>query len=178
MVKKFNHDFHDQNVFVPGQIKCNSCHNLDMDENGKYKANNNLEKSTFQKPLKAICHECHRSDDKNYNSEKSEKAPKSCYTCHDSFENISAIQPQTHQSKFWKSSHGMNARIDGTSCLNCHSNSQCSTCHTQRNDLSLKNHMRNFRFFHSIEARLAPQRCDACHSKTYCTQCHLGKKSL
>ena len=178
MIKKFNHEMHDQKVFVPNKIQCNSCHNLGQDSSGKYIANPSLEAATFQKPLKSICHDCHKVEEAHYDSKSGEKAPKSCYTCHDSFEKISAIRPQSHISNFWKSSHGWKARTDGASCLNCHSNSQCSTCHTQRNDISQKNHMRNYRYFHSIEARLAPQRCDACHSKTYCTQCHLGKKAL
>jgi hypothetical protein len=178
MAKKFNHDMHDEKVFHPQQIKCNYCHNIELNSAGKFKANSNLDKATFQKPLKAICHECHKVEDKQFDPAKSGEAPKSCYTCHDSFEQISVIRPQSHQTKFWKSSHGLKARTESTSCMNCHSNSQCSTCHTQRNDVNQKNHLRNYRFFHSIEARMSPQRCDACHSKTYCTQCHLGKKAL
>lgn len=175
MIKKFNHDLHDEKVFVPNQIKCDSCHNLEVDSAGKYKANANLDKSTFKKPVKAICHECHKVEDKQFDAKVSGNAPKSCYTCHDSFEKISVIKPENHQSTFWKSTHGAKARMDGVSCTNCHSNSQCSTCHTQRNDISPKNHLRNFRFYHSVEARMAPQRCNACHTKSYCTQCHLGK---
>ncbi len=178
MIKKFDHNMHDTKVFIPKQIKCNHCHNVENSPAGKNIPNSSLKDSTFQKPLKAICHECHKVNDKEFKIENSEKAPKSCYTCHDSFEKISAIRPKSHQSKLWQSSHGLDARAESSSCLNCHSNSQCSTCHAKRNTILPKNHSRNYRFYHSIEARMSPQRCDACHTKTYCTQCHLGKKSI
>lgn len=178
MIKKFNHNMHDEKVFVPNQIKCAYCHNVENSGDGKFIPNSNLKNATFQKPLKAICHECHKVDDKEFKEKNSEKAPKSCYTCHDSFEKISAIRPKSHQSKIWQSSHGLDARADSSSCLNCHSNSQCSTCHSKRNTILPKNHLRNYRFYHSVEARMSPQRCDACHTKTYCTQCHIGKKSI
>ncbi|MEQ1665663.1 MAG: cytochrome c3 family protein [Bdellovibrionales bacterium] len=177
MVKKFDHDFHDKNVFEPKKVDCSYCHNMEKDkETGVFKMTSGISMSTFQRPLKQICHECHKVADSKYNPAKSDKAPKACYTCHDSFQQIAAIKPQSHQNKLWKKIHGMSARAESVSCTNCHTPSQCSTCHTQRNDLMPKNHMRNFRFFHSVEARMAPQKCDACHNKTYCTTCHMGKK--
>jgi hypothetical protein len=176
-VKKFDHELHDRRVFIPQHIECSSCHNMEKDKaTGHFKMTDNISNATFKKPLKRVCHECHKVSDNQYNPEKGEKAPKTCYTCHDTFQQISNIKPQSHQNKLWKKSHGLSARVESASCMNCHSTSQCSVCHTQRNDITPKNHMRNYRFFHSVEARLSPQKCDACHSKSYCTTCHLGKK--
>jgi hypothetical protein len=177
MIKKFDHDLHDKNVFAPNAVECKHCHNIEVGKSkGEYVLNSKITSATFQQPLKLVCHECHKVSDSNYNAAKYDSAPKACYTCHDSFQQISNIMPQSHQDKFWKKNHGMTARVESASCMNCHSTSQCTTCHTKRNDLSPKNHMRNYRYFHSVEARLAPQKCDACHNKTYCTTCHMGKK--
>ena len=158
-IKKFDHGFHVQKVFQPNNIDCSTCHNMERQSG-----------STFRKPMKQMCHECHQSAEPKYKA-----APKACFTCHDSMDSLSAIKPETHASAVWKQTHSIQARADGDACLNCHTNSQCVKCHSQRDTLFQSNHPRSYRNFHSIEARMAPQKCDTCHTKSYCTQCHMGK---
>lgn len=172
MVSGFDHDMHLQKVFKSNKIDCAHCHNFSIDTKGKQiNLTEEASESILKISLKQICHECHRSDMPRY-----KEAPKACFTCHKSMENIKKIKPSNHENISWRSSHSIEARVEGEACMNCHMTSTCSKCHLQRNDIEMKNHPKNFRFFHSIQARGQPQRCDACHTKTFCTNCHLGKK--
>lgn len=172
LAERYNHDFHDAKVFKPLGFECAKCHNFALDKVTKQLTpTNDLKKSMFRIPLKEVCHQCHRSTDPRFVD-----APKTCYTCHYNPAGLSAIMPPSHSNVVWKSTHGAEARIGGDSCLNCHVTSQCVKCHSERNDIELRNHPRNFRFYHSVQARLQPQRCDTCHTKSFCTNCHLGIK--
>jgi hypothetical protein len=172
MITKYDHPMHIAKVFNPLNIECSHCHNFAIDKaTGRAIPNNKLNESIFKLPLKEICHECHRSAETKY-----ETAPKACYTCHRGMTNLSAVRPENHNNISWKNSHATEARVAGDSCMNCHMSSQCVKCHTQRNDVELRNHSRNFRFMHSVYARLQPQKCDSCHMKSFCTNCHLGKR--
>lgn len=171
MISHFRHDDHIEKVFKPLQVDCTHCHNFTKDEaNHSFSLNDKTKDTIFKMPLKQICHECHQSQAPQY-----EKAPKACFTCHQNMEGLRKIKPASHENISWKSTHSLEARVQGESCMNCHMTSQCSQCHLHRNSVEMKNHPRNFRFFHSVQARGQPQRCDACHAKTYCTNCHLGK---
>lgn len=171
ILSKYNHEMHEIKVFDVYKIQCTFCHNIVQTPGSRQVVlGKTISESTFNKPLKQICHGCHHNNESEY------KAPQACYNCHDSATSLNAIKPQSHSSVDWKHSHAMNARADNQSCNNCHSSAQCVKCHAQRNDLSLKNHNRNYRFYHSIEARLSPQKCDSCHTKTFCVSCHMGSR--
>ena len=165
----YDHGFHEKSVFTPNKIECGYCHNFEVNKK-TLKANlkPEISKATFVKPIKDLCHSCHRNPDTKT------KAPQTCYTCHRSMENMKTIKPQNHFGVDWVHNHSLNARTSDNACMTCHSNSQCVKCHVERNSLFQNNHTRNFRYFHSIEARAQPQKCDACHSKTYCMGCHLN----
>lgn len=165
----YDHAFHEKNVFTPNKVECSYCHNFELNKGtGKAALKAEITKATFVKPIKDLCHSCHRSTEAPHS-----KAPQTCYTCHRSKENMTSIKPQNHSGGDWMHNHSLNARTADNACLTCHSNSQCVKCHVERNSLFQNNHSRNFRYFHSIEARAQPQKCDACHSKSYCMNCHL-----
>lgn len=170
--EKFDHAIHTSKVFNPLRFECSKCHNFSLEESsGKLVPHADLEKSAFRISLREMCHQCHQSAESRF-----AEAPKACYNCHSSPSGLSAIKPDNHNNGSWKSWHSLEARVAGESCLNCHTTSQCVKCHTQRNDITQRNHPRNFRVTHSIQARMQPQRCDACHTKSYCTNCHMGAK--
>lgn len=172
LTERFDHDFHVDKVFKPQGIECSKCHNIQLDRaTGKATAESALKTSAFRTTAKEICHGCHRSSEP-----KNVGAPQTCFTCHASETSLGAIKPPNHSNVAWKSSHAVDARVAGDKCLNCHTTSQCVKCHAQRNDIEMRNHTRNFRFFHSVQARLQPQRCDTCHTKSFCVNCHLGRK--
>lgn len=172
MTAGFDHETHLNKVFLPNKIDCAHCHNFSLDQSAKeIKLTNEAKESILKISLKQVCHECHSSDMPKYN-----KAPQTCFTCHRTMEGIKKIKPPNHESISWRTGHSLEARVRGESCMNCHMTSQCSKCHLQRNDVDLRNHPPNFRYFHSVVARGQPQRCDACHAKSFCANCHLGKK--
>jgi hypothetical protein len=165
----YNHSFHEKNVFTPNKIECSYCHNFELNHDTKKATlKPGISKTTFIKPIKDLCHSCHRNAEDPHT-----KAPQTCYTCHRSMENMKTIKPQNHFGVDWVRNHSLNARTADNACTTCHTNSQCVKCHVQRNSLFQNNHTRNFRFYHSIEARAQPQKCDACHSKNYCMSCHM-----
>src|SRR3990167_8980253 len=86
----FDHQLHERKVFSVNKIDCSHCHNFYLDPaTQKVMPNAALKFSTFNKPLKQICHSCHTGGQKEYIS-----APHACYTCHRRFENILAIKPK------------------------------------------------------------------------------------
>ncbi|MGZ3721887.1 MAG: cytochrome c3 family protein [Bdellovibrionales bacterium] len=163
----YDHSFHEKSVFKQNNIECKYCHNFELNKNNKGILKPEIGKSTFVKPIQALCHSCHR------NPETHTKAPQTCYTCHRTTDNMKSIKPQNHNSGDWAHNHSLSARTADNACLTCHTNSQCVKCHVERNSLFQNNHTRNFRYFHSIEARANPQKCDSCHSKNYCMGCHM-----
>ncbi len=172
VAERFDHEMHVEKVFKPLKVSCSQCHHFHLAADSKtIVPDEGLAKSTFRAPFKQMCHECHRSEEPRYHA-----AVKTCYTCHSSEAELSAVKPQNHKSVAWKTSHALEARVSGGECLNCHMTSQCVKCHTQRNDIRMRNHTRNFRYTHSVQARMQPQRCDACHTKTFCIDCHVGRK--
>lgn len=167
MIQKFDHQSHEQNVFQKRGVSCSDCHNLENQKDNQFSLLKELEKNTFKKSFKQICHQCHQNA-----SEK--QAPQTCYTCHNSPDKLQAIKPQSHLNSFWKSQHSIKAKVSSAECLNCHSQNQCIKCHTTRNPVSNNNHSRNYKNFHSIEARMSPQKCDTCHQGSFCIRCHVG----
>lgn len=165
---KFDHEFHVTNVFAKNKVQCTLCHNFEKSGSGEYRPTEVLESKMFKLTNREMCHQCHQGT--SYPT-----APKTCFTCHNSNERLQSIKPINHQNANWRNgAHAGIARIDSASCLNCHSNSQCSTCHSERNTVMNQNHSKNYRYYHSIEARMNPSKCESCHTETYCIKCHLG----
>lgn len=172
LLKKFDHDRHNLKVFKKDSFLCSKCHHFTVDPKTlEAFPEERLSALTFKLPAQMMCHQCHKSD-----SIENKSAPKECVNCHDSRDKVAKVIPLNHKSNAWKSSHSMEARIEGNKCQNCHYEAQCVKCHSHRNDVKPENHPRNFRFTHSMEARFQPQKCDTCHTKSYCTQCHLKGK--
>jgi hypothetical protein len=171
IIERYNHDYHEKNVFAANKIDCSYCHNFEFPKGSKKAIlKEEITKATFVKPIRELCHSCHRNAESKY-----PKAPQTCYTCHTSTTNMNKIKPQSHFGVDWAGNHSLNARTAENSCVTCHNTSQCVKCHVSRNTVMQKNHTRNFRFYHSVEARSQPQRCDACHTKNYCMNCHMGR---
>jgi len=169
----FDHEFHSDRVFSQRKIFCEQCHNFRLNtETNKIVPTQDLHKSAFKKEFKDICHSCHVQEAAAMGA----PSPKACYSCHQGTDAMKTIKPQNHNNVGWARSHSMEARVDGSSCQECHTNSECVHCHLRRNDIEMKNHTRNFRYTHSIEARAQPQSCDSCHAKHFCIDCHLGEK--
>ncbi len=169
IVEQFDHEFHKLKVFDPQKIDCTHCHTFNQNQSQQL-ITLNSSKSIFNKSLKQICHECHQSPETKYTN-----APKECFFCHKNNDGLNKIKPINHKNVSWKNTHSMVAKVQGDQCFQCHQESSCTKCHSQRNDIQMNNHNRNFRFYHSIQARLQPQKCDTCHSTNFCTSCHQGK---
>ncbi|MEK7690019.1 MAG: cytochrome c3 family protein [Bdellovibrionota bacterium] len=161
IIRLFNHDLHDEKVAKPRKLECTVCHEFGPE----------MAQSSMRGNLKTVCHSCHQG-------EKSENAnaPKACFSCHRTMETMKQIKPKNHGNAAWSQMHGLEGRVDGERCLECHTTSSCVQCHQARNHILPVNHARNYRFTHSIIARMQPHQCDACHAKSYCADCHLGKK--
>lgn len=167
----YDHDLHEEKVFKGLKVKCSQCHNFKVtapDKIGKFLPG--LDAQTFNRPLKQICHECHQGSNDRFKA-----APKACYTCHNGIEKLKSIKPMNHHTVNWKKHHGLMAKTNPRSCVQCHSNNECVKCHAQRNTVKQKNHRRNYRYYHSIDAHMSPQKCQVCHSKSECSDCHLGR---
>lgn len=148
----FNHEMHTP-IYESSNVPCETCH-ADPESYG------NREKINKQG-----CHQCHKAP-----------APimpviKDCKTCH--FAGFP--KPMSHKVS-WISKHQSYAKNDPASCAECHSNQMfCMDCHSRRDTIQERMHMRNFKFYHSIEARANPKRCNACHTVSYCQDCHAGR---
>lgn len=172
ILRKFDHDMHSTKVFSPNRIECSHCHNLEMDATDKKAtAKSGLTQTTFAKPPREICHECHQSTAPAYRS-----AAQACFVCHSGASDMLSITPKSHSNISWRTSHSLDAKTNPEVCMKCHTTSQCTQCHLSKTDIELNRHTRNFKFFHSVEARMRPHTCDTCHTKTYCTSCHMGKQ--
>ncbi|MBN8538593.1 MAG: hypothetical protein J0M15_16210 [Deltaproteobacteria bacterium] len=167
LISKFDHQMHEKKVFQKNKISCTHCHNLENGKDNNLLMLSELEKFTFKKTFKQICHDCHQGD-------KDKEAPKTCYTCHNTPDKLGKIKPQSHEGGFWKNQHANQAKVEGNECQKCHSQNQCVKCHSSKNPVINNNHSRNYKYFHSIEARSNPQKCDTCHGTSYCIRCHVG----
>lgn len=171
VLSRFNHEAHEKGAFKTMQFNCSGCHNFTITKDSiPAKAEPGLTSSTFKYDIKTTCHQCHNTEDTKY-----KEAPKECILCHSNTDASKQIKPLSHQNAEWKTTHSLNARTEGSLCLNCHIQADCLKCHLRRNDIEMKNHSRNFKFTHSVEARSQPHRCDACHTQNFCIKCHIGK---
>lgn len=171
IISRFNHDAHEKGAFKALQFKCSNCHNFTIaSDNIHAQPEAGLSNSNLKFNLKMTCHQCHNTEKNRFKA-----VPKQCILCHTNTNLNKEIKPLSHQNAEWKTTHSLNAKTEGSTCLNCHIQSECLKCHLRRNDIEMKNHSRNFRFTHSVEARAQPHRCDACHTQNFCIKCHIGK---
>jgi len=171
---RFTHQYHAATL----ELDCQNCHaGVVQDEDAPPAA-----------PLPAMdyCMTCHSG----------QAAPRDCETCHTP--GREQLTPPDHQAG-WKREHGRQARITDSSCLPCHTVSDCQECHeggmllelTERpgslqtpfgpelegtRGLSVKRvHGLNYRFLHSLEARGKRSDCVQCHELSvgdFCADCH------
>ncbi|MCK5689795.1 hypothetical protein KAI87_11025 [Myxococcota bacterium] len=92
-------------------------------------------------------------------------------------------EPLMHRGDFI-TTHGMEARLEGDSCMRCHKTHECSECHTHHgvggehathNPHPAGWMNRATTEFHGREARIHIQSCAACHDQgaaSNCVECH------
>lgn len=101
--------------------------------------------------------------------------------------------PPSHVDPGWLADHGDAARLDLTSCANCHSSTSCSDCHREGTAAELASrlpalrdgeprsvparerpgfHPLDYANGHALDAAADPIRCQACHTETSCQDCH------
>ncbi len=139
-----------------------------------------IEQSTglpIEPPSMDLCLACHPHGE--------EYAQARCQHCHPSLRALPlrAVAEFDHTGD-WESRHGLQARAQGDSCLQCHPQSSCAECHSrvapaanvrlypeavERNLI----HRGDWRSTHAIEARLDGDTCVRCHTNTgFCSDCH------
>jgi len=112
-----------------------------------------------------------------------------CTPCHDAAA-LRRTMPVTflkHDTAFLRH-HGsvMAERQQAQLCQNCHTQSQCQSCHDVTQDLTVEArrperiesgqvHRGDFMVRHAIEARSEPARCLSCHTVQGCDSCHSAR---
>ena len=68
--------------------------------------------------------------------------------------------------------HGNRASVDRQTCMSCHAESYCQTCHDAlQKPLSV--HPNDFITLHPVQARQDSTRCSSCHRmQSFCASCH------
>jgi hypothetical protein len=120
------------------------------------------------------CMSCHRKDYRKID----------CRKCHsDLVENPSApLDLFSHDGDFLKR-HGTLARGDDGVCSHCHTQTDCTDCHSRLDPMSpaMRNaervdkslvHRADFLTRHPIDAKADPTSCTSCHTTNQCTSCH------
>jgi hypothetical protein len=115
-------------------------------------------------PAENKCRACHGSMD--FNEDKT-----GCLVCH---EPDHPFQPADHGAA-WKKNHGLSAQLNTESCVHCHQNSYCITCH-EGDNLDRLTHSLNYEHNHGIDARANKDNCLTCHQESaFCIDCHQRK---
>src|SRR5689334_21211988 len=157
----FNHKVH-----VDRKVDCQVCHGQMA----------NVQLATrMQLPKMATCLTCHDG----------RQASGECKTCHLrqssgrlqlSFAS-GALRPMQgdplgmdHGSRF-EFTHGTRATVGRQTCMQCHAESYCQTCHDSlQKPLSV--HPNDFITLHPAQARANVTRCESCHRlQSFCTAC-------
>ena len=178
---------------------CGQCHRKDFDRDGCQRCHANLVDNE-QRPLSMfkhagdwlgrhgtaahgaaqVCAHCHTES--------------SCAECHARTNAIiarpsllrpTAVGRNTHHRGDWMARHGIESRQKPTSCLTCHQQPRCTSCHSAMkvagvNPGGPSPHepgwmMRGSAHFHGTEARRAPLGCAVCHDRgaaSNCVTCH------
>ncbi len=156
----YSHDVHEKPLTEQG-FDCTHCHPFKLDWNEKKAGHVPEYESLFIKPLKDLCHDCHRKE------ARVRKNVFVCYLCHHDNRDI---LPSDHRSG-WLKQHGSVGTLS-KQCRDCHEDSYCVDCHRRFEPVRPKVHSRNYRFFHSIEGRMSPASCYSCHRQSSCVECH------
>ena len=158
----FNHKVH-----VDKKVDCTVCHGT-MKDVGLA--------SRQQLPKMATCFECHDGS----------VASKECKTCHITEPSgrlrltfpSGILRPMQgdplgldHGPRF-EFTHGNRASVDRQTCMSCHAESYCQTCHDAlQKPLSV--HPNDFITLHPIQARQDSTQCSSCHrTQSFCAACH------
>ncbi|WNG16739.1 cytochrome c3 family protein [Cystobacter fuscus] len=158
----FNHQLH-----VQKKVDCATCHGAMTD----------VQLATRQQlPKMATCLKCHDGH----------QAPKECGACH--LKQPSGRLQLTFPSGIlrpmqgdplgldhgprYEFNHGNRASMDRGTCLSCHTESYCQTCHDAlQKPLSV--HPNDFITLHPVQARQDSTRCSSCHrAQSFCAACH------
>lgn len=112
------------------------------------------------------------------------KPPKNiCADCHEEGFVASVADPlserlvSTGHGPAWVKRHGEFATIKGVSCMECHTEETCVSCHTgdkafEFDDSSLSPHPSSFMLKHPFAAKAKGDTCNACHEESSCNDCH------
>jgi hypothetical protein len=130
-------------------------------------------------PPMSTCLNCHQHAE--------EFAATKCAPCHATNE-VRTLKPVTFlpHDAAWMKRHGSFVREDAQSCLVCHAQTQCDSCHDanqglrvdQRNPDAITRefvHRFDFQSRHAIEARSQPGQCSSCHTRQDCDACHVQR---
>lgn len=157
---------HSRHLSLP-KIKnqCVACHSGVVD--------NGPGKTSF--PPMSTCLDCHRKD---FDTGK-------CTPCH-AQKDLSGLLPQTFMKhdQNWLHRHGLFATRSAQVCNQCHSQTDCNTCHDASQTLTVEArrpdaverdfvHRGDFMTRHPIEAKTQPATCLKCHSESSCNSCHI-----
>ncbi|NVJ25232.1 MULTISPECIES: cytochrome c3 family protein [Myxococcus] len=158
----FSHQQH-----VDKKVECSVCHGEMTDV--KLATRNQL-------PKMATCFKCHDGN----------VASNTCATCHPTeptgrlklvFDS-GLLRPMQgnplgldHGPRY-EFNHGARAQSDRMTCMQCHSESYCQTCHDgMQKPLSI--HPNDYITLHPVQARAGSPRCESCHrAQSFCAACH------
>jgi hypothetical protein len=160
---RFNHKVH-----VDKKVECATCHGAMTDVQLA---------SRQQLPKMATCFECHDGT----------VASKACATCHPTQPASGRLQltfpsgvlrPMQgnplgldHGPRY-EFTHGNRASVDRQTCMSCHAESDCQSCHDAlQKPLSV--HPNDYLTLHPVQARQDTARCSSCHRmQSFCAACH------
>ncbi|WP_375773202.1 cytochrome c3 family protein [Archangium gephyra] len=159
---RFSHKVH-----VEKKVECTACHGTMTD----------VKLATRQQlPKMATCFECHDGN----------VASKQCNSCHPAEPSgrlqltfpSGLLRPMQgnplgldHGPRY-EFNHGSRASVDRQTCMSCHAESYCQSCHDAlRKPLSV--HPNDYLTLHPVQARMDSARCSSCHRmQSFCAACH------
>jgi predicted CXXCH cytochrome family protein len=127
-------------------------------------------------PKMSVCLGCHN------HAQQYEEAK--CAGCHPALQRLplEAVAEFSHAGD-WIQRHGLMARSDGATCLECHPQVMCTSCHSTVQPASPARlypeqvgrtliHRGDFLTQHPIDARADGDLCFRCHRTRFCEDCH------
>jgi hypothetical protein len=159
---RFEHARHAR-ALAREDLGCTACHVV----GGVIPPKASYEKAdkAYLTPPEGACHYCH-----NPPGGGRSHGPRNCYLCHDA-----EMRPASHGAA-WLSEHGVEARLEGDACYDCHRRSFCVDCHARKDTSRYRVHNRNWLSIHGIAAETDPAGCGTCHLQAECLACHSRSK--
>jgi hypothetical protein len=152
---------------VQKKVECTTCHGQMLDV---------VMATRNQLPKMATCLTCHDG----------RQASGECKTCHLTQPSgrlqiifSSGMMRPTQGNPFgmdhgprFEFNHGTRASLNRETCMECHAESDCQTCHDSlRKPLSV--HPNDFITLHPLQARVDATKCESCHRRqSFCAACH------